>query len=486
VYSGPPIAVSALTTAISLYVLMFADFRGFSQFGFIAGTGILFAVLAMIVVLPALIRAFTTIGLLRIEHMDETEVPWAARTDWRYPRYKTVLVVTLLAVVVSAALVPGLKFEYRFGELEPEFEEYRALREKVRRVYRPSGKRNPAYVVVDEEEHIDEVTRIVEARRAADTLTPTIRTIESLQNRFPTTPAAQSRRLERLQDVRQLLEDPFLNTSDSEDLEKVTNAAQTRAPIALEDVPSHLKNEFASRDGQFGRFLLIYPSVGLSDGRNSMAFGDDISTITLEDGTVYHATSTSIVASDMLRLMLRESPWMVAATLLMVILLMFLVFGSFRWAILALVPLAVGFLLMTAFMDIFAVRLNFYNLVVLPAVLGIGNDCGVHLVYRYREEGPGGLFTTLRSAGEHVTVGLLTTMIGFAWWMFSYHPGLNSIGVLAVIGLGSVLVAALVVLPAVIQWRENVRAREAAGSASTTSEAVTLADDQEADREILP
>jgi predicted RND superfamily exporter protein len=476
VFSGPPITVSALTTAISLYVLMFADFRGFSQFGFIAGTGIMFALIAMVVVLPVLIRVFTTFGLLRIEHMEQAEIPWAARADWRFPRYRTVLTVTILAAIVSAILVPGLRFEYRFGELEPEFEEYRAVREKVRRVYRPSGKRNPAYVVVDREEHIHEVSAILEARRVADSLSPTIRSIESLQNRFPTTPEAQARRLARLAEMRTLLDDPFLNTSDSEDLGRVRRAAQTTAPIALESVPEHLKNQFASRNGEFGRFLLVYPSVGLSDGRNSMAFGEDIGTIALEDGTEYHATSTSIVASDMLRLMLQESPWMVAATFLMVILLMFLVFGSFRWAILALVPLAIGFLLMTAFMDIFSVRLNFYNLVVLPAVLGIGNDCGVHLVYRYREEGPGGLFTTLRSAGEHVTVGLVTTMIGFAWWMFSYHPGLNSIGVLAVIGLGCVLVSALVILPAIIQWREDVRERRGADLPEPDPEHIDVSD----------
>jgi predicted exporter len=61
----------------------------------------------------------------------------------------------------------------------------------------------------------------------------------------------------------------------------------------------------------------------------------------------------------------------------------------------------------------------------------------------------------LRSTGEHVTVGSLTTMIGFAGLMLSFHPGLRSIGELAVVGIGSTLLAALFFLPALLQVRED-------------------------------
>ncbi len=57
---------------------------------------------------------------------------------------------------------------------------------------------------------------------------------------------------------------------------------------------------------------------------------------------------------------------------------------------------------------------NFYNLVVLPAILGIGEDNGVHLASRYREEGERSMWDVLSSTGQHVTIGSLTTMLGFA------------------------------------------------------------------------
>ena len=185
-----------------------------------------------------------------------------------------------------------------------------------------------------------------------------------------------------------------------------------------------------------------------------MAFAEDVAEVTA-DGQTYHAGSTSLVAADMVRLMQKEAPWMVLATLIIVTLLMWLNFRSVRWALLALVPLIVGVLWMMLLMEVFGLRLNFYNLVVLPAVLGIGNDAGVHIVHRYREEGRRSIRYVLRSTGEHVAMGSITTMIGFGGLLLSFHPGLESIGQLAVVGIGSTLIAAVVFLPALLQWLED-------------------------------
>lgn len=456
VSTGPPIAVSALTTAISLLVLIFADFKGFSQFGFIAGVGIILALLSMLFILPALIVLFERWHLVKVQAAAVDE-PQADAGTWRFPWAKPIVGLSLVAVVLGLVFANSIHFEYQFGKLDPVFTEYNDLNAKVRTVFPPSKKRNPAYVVVDTPEDVPVVTAALWAHAAADS-TPTILDVESLQERFPMRPAQQQRRLARIDTIRALLEDPFLKASNSEDLARIRQAAQTRSPISEAQVPDYLKARFSSKDGEIGQFVIVYPTFGLDDGRNSMAFAADVGTITAPDGRTFHAGSTPIVAATMLRLMLRESPWMVLFTAVVLALLMFLVFRSLRWTLLAALPLVVGILWMMGIMELFDVKLNFYNLIVLPAVLGIGNDTGVHLIYRYREEGPGSLRRVLRSTGEHITIGALTTMIGFAWWMFSFHPGLNTIGVLAVIGIGAVLLAALLFLPALLQLMED-RAR---------------------------
>ena len=452
VSTGQAITIGALSTAAALYILVLADFRGFSEFGFIAGTGIVFALIAMIIVMPALIVLFERFHLLQLE---SAQAPVHQAVQGKVPAAQGLVIGSLVAVLIALLLAPRVSFEYDFGSLEPVYESYNARRDYIRRVYDNRGQRNPAYVVVD---HPDEVVPITTALRThidRDTLSPTINKIESMQDRFPTRPADQAVRLERLAYIRSLIEDPFLSEDETEDMARLRRAAQTDSAISIEEVPDFLKTQFTSKSGEMGNFVIIYPSVGLSDGRKSIAFSEDVGRIETEDGSIYHAGSTSLVAADMLKLMQREAPWMILATFVIVLGLMMLNFGSVRWAFLATIPLIVGVLWMLLVMELMDLKLNFYNLIVLPAVLGIGNDAGVHIVHRYREEGPGSIRSVLRSTGEHVTMGSFTTMIGFAGLLLSFHPGLHSIGVLAVVGIGATLVSALVFLPALLQWLET-------------------------------
>ena len=93
-------------------------------------------------------------------------------------------------------------------------------------------------------------------------------------------------------------------------------------------------------------------------------------------------------------------------------------------------------------------QFNFYNLVVLPAILGIGEDSGVHLAYRYREEGKERLAVVLASTGQHITMGSFTTMLLIlVGLLFTSHPGLQSVVNQVHIVTGTTLVTSLTFLP---------------------------------------
>ena len=454
--TGQAIATGALTTAGALYVLSFAQFKGFSEFGVISGTGVLFALVAMTVVMPALLALLERAGLLDLTARAPATNGQAAG---RFGGARPIVVGGLVAVVAAIAFAPSVSFEYDFGSLEPDYTAYEERAAVIDRVNRggDGDRRNPAYVLVDSAKNVPDVVRAV--REKMQDSTSTVLAVESLQERFPLADTAQQGKLQRIADIRETLnENKYLRNQDDEGLERLRRAAQTETPIELAQVPEFLRKQFTTKEGELGTFVMIYPSVGLSDGRKSIAFSNEIGTITTENGNTYHAASTPLVAADMLKLVRAEAPWMVAATFVIVALLMLLNFRSVRWAALALVPLVVGVLWMLLIMEVFGLKLNFYNMVVLPAILGIGNDAGVHMVHRYREEGKRSLWTVLRSTGEHVTMGTLTTAIGFSGLLLSFHPGLNSMGTLAVVGLGTTLAAAIVFLPGLLQWMEDANA----------------------------
>ncbi len=451
--TGAAIMTSATTTAVALFVLMIADFRGFSEFGFISGTGIVLAYLSMLFVLPAIIVIFERYRLILINknlYPTHTKSGEAAP----FPFARTIFIAGTFIVALVLFNTDKLYFEYNFGELEPEFPKYEEYRELRGDIDQATGRRNPAYILADTDEEVRLILQTIREKKKANPET-TILAVEALQERFPVNQVEEEIKLAKIAEIRELLNDPFMQDVEGEYIDILQRASQVREPLSMEDVPDFLKNRFVTRDGELGRFVMIYPAVGLSDGRNSIAFKNEIGVIETSDGRTYHAASTSIVAAEMLELMRDESPYMVAATFIMIFILVYIGFRSFRWTIIAMLPLLIGLSWTFGAMIILGLSFNMYNLVVLPAILGIGNDNGVHLASRYREEGRKSMSAVLKSTGQHITIGSFTTMLGFAGLLLTNPPGLTSIGVLAVVGIGLTLFSALTYLPALVQLLEN-------------------------------
>ncbi len=451
VSTGQGIAVSALTTASALFVLQLADFRGFSEFGLIGGVGILFAVISMLTVLPALLSIAERTGALDLRLRGDASVH---ESETRFPFARTIVAGCLALTALCIAASPEVRFEYDFSKLDPEYDEYFRRAEALEPVFGQSEKRNPAYILLDSPAEVRQVSDAVKELAEQDSL---ILAVESLQERFPVDSVTSGAKLARLAEIRAVLADPFLNADTTGQVARLRQAASATAPIPLDSVPAFITRPFTTKAGEIGNFVIVFPRGSMADGRRSIRFAELIGQVSTPDGGEFYAASTQLVAADMLRLMQDESPLMIGVTFLLVFILVFVSFRSPRWTVVAVVPLLVGLSWMMGLMVLLGVSLTFYNLVVLPTVLGIGNDGGVHLTHRYREEGRGSIRRVLRSTGEHVTMGALTNLVGFGGLLLSSHPGLRSIGVLAVVGIGATLAATLVFYPALLQVIEDNR-----------------------------
>ena len=105
----------------------------------------------------------------------------------------------------------------------------------------------------------------------------------------------------------------------------------------------------------------------------------------------------------------------------------------------------------TAAVSVFAdIPFNFANIIVLPLILGIGVDSGIHLVHRHRSgpHGPGGLLDT--STANAVLFSALTTGGSFSTLALSNHLGISSLAQLLTVGIALMLAANLIVLPAIL------------------------------------
>ena len=129
---------------------------------------------------------------------------------------------------------------------------------------------------------------------------------------------------------------------------------------------------------------------------------------------------------------------------------------SFGDAALVMVPLLLAASLTAATMVILSIPLNVANVIVLPLLLGMGVDNGLHVVGRYRESRS--VQNVYRSTTPRaVVVSVLTTLFSFVALAFADHRGMASMGQLLAIAIGFLLVSTLLVLPALLAWRAQSR-----------------------------
>jgi len=453
--TGKAILTAALTTSIAFFSLTITDFKGFSEFGFIVGTGIIMSLVAMTTVLPAfLVLADQKLGLIRMRSV------WGH--DWgsdrgRFPAPRLIFGLGLIATVYLGSNLHKIKFEYDFTNLRSNLPASQAAKKKIGTISKFNRlSQSPSVVLADNREELDEIVQAVEAKIASDDPTPTIHTVKTLWSALP---SQQDEKLEMIEEIRDLADSEaseLLKGEQKQRLDELRDMLDARK-LTTEDLPKNLLRKFSTVDGSRAYFAFIYPSVQLRDGKNAMAFAGDSQEIRTASGKTFYSSSSSIIFADMLYLMLRDSKWAISITLVVVFLIVIVDFRSLRHALLVMLPLVCGAVWMCGTMYLTSMKLNFYNMVALPTIIGMGIDNGVHLYHRYLEEGHGSLPLVLRSTGGAMLVSMLTTMIGFFGLITATHPGLNSIGKLAVIGLVTCFLAAVVVLPALLQILEGRR-----------------------------
>ena len=148
-----------------------------------------------------------------------------------------------------------------------------------------------------------------------------------------------------------------------------------------------------------------------------------------------------------------------ATTAILVLLL--LLWRKFDDTLIALGPLLIAVVLTQISILVLPVAFTFANVMVLPLLLGIGVDGAIPLVHRARRQashnGPSDVTTT-----RAVWLSALSTIASFGTLVLSNHRGVASLGYLLVIGMLWVLLANLIVLPALLTMRNEYSVKKVA------------------------
>ena len=140
----------------------------FSEFGFIIGTGILFSLVAMVVICPAFIILAERLNLIR---RARSQPPRHLLRKGSYPLPKLTLAFGTIATLYSLYHIGELEFEYDFSKLKPvppPSDNVGSLPQDLK-----EG-RSPAIVMTENYDEAMEVVETVETIKAAGEDTTTI------------------------------------------------------------------------------------------------------------------------------------------------------------------------------------------------------------------------------------------------------------------------------------------------------------------------
>ena len=436
--------MAAITTGASFFALMMTQFRAFSEFGFIAGVGMLLAFVSMYTIFPALVVIAERMGWSPEKKSREPRGRNKGRSLFaiRHPIMVLMTAIAIMAVAVYSA--PKIQFETNTKNLEATLpERFETAKLSARKVLG-----NPSWAVMVTESY-DELIAIDEHftnMRETQGEESTILRVRSLLSFVPP-PDVQQRRLDVIRRLKEqadrlsgLAPEKYKTGKEYLDIETLSIAA----------LPPILKKTYIGAPSTPGYLYYIDPNVKMSDSTEAERFYEDAGQVTIGDKTFYSA-SESFVLVEMLGLMQSDALKAVLLVTLTTIFIVWLFFRNAVASIVVLIPPLCGVLLTLGFMGLFGPRLSIMNMVILPSLVGISVDNGIHIVHRFLGHGPkGDLGYIMLTTGRAALLTTVTTLIGFGGMIAASIGGLQGLALLAIIGFSLCLAMTWYLLPAIL------------------------------------
>ena len=441
---------SAVTNAAAFFVLVFAEFDAFKQFGKIAAFGVLTTLLSTYAFGPALLLLSERFALRKPR-------PISLEADnapaWKPPLGLLVGIVLAMcaAVIASVSVTPRVGFETNLLKLTGEG---KAANLEVHIAEQMGIIMIPGVAWVDSLETARKVSAIARDVQQEDGAESNIAQIASLNDLLP---YDTEKRLALMAELGAILDK--IPNSKKEDARVKQLVEMTRArPWTLEELPIEFRRRFEPFDGK-GTFVLFFPRFGLHDITRLEGWAGALNSIARRaEGAGIHAPilDANRLAAKVFVLIRQDGPLVMGLAALVVFLVIWIALKKLTYALMVTGPLFAGFACLPAGMLLGDISLNFLNVVVLPNLLAIAVDNSVHVFHRYREDGPGSMSRIMRHTGLTAIVATCSNAAGYASMLIARHAGLRSVGLLAVVGVACTFLGTTILFPALIELRERL------------------------------
>jgi predicted RND superfamily exporter protein len=327
---------------------------------------------------------------------------------------------SVVATEEIASLVPATSDEQR-AAVARIAEQLSAIPEKP-----------PLISVIDQESIVQSLVRA--GRGGSRSMTPELRQMVEELRRLP--PSEYFARISRWQQV---------NAAQLLNVFRQLRSMAGPMPPLIGDLPEPLVQRYIGGTGQ--HLLKVY---GQSDIWNMESLRQFVGELESVDPRVTgHPVQTFYASSQMQQSYIHAAIY----SLLAVAIVLVLDFRTINRSLLAMLPMGLGLLQLLGLLGWLDIPLNPANMIVLPLILGIGIDDGVHVVHDALRQGA--RYQSVRYQISNATASAVfltsaTTMIGFGSMMTASHQGLRSLGQVLTLGVLCCLVSSMLVLPVLL------------------------------------
>lgn len=502
---GPGTVTAAMSTAVAFAVALLTDFVGIAELGLIAAGGILIAVAATFVLVPALVAICD-----RRLAPAQVPNPFAANRFRRFVSRHPLLVMGVFALILGGLIpeattlrydcnlmnlqakgLPSVQIQDRIFEknkdgsilfavsLANSREEALSLKAKFERL--PTVRHVHEIASMFPRHSADDTRLMVESIHASlselpenpplpvsidpETIGNEFHEVEKLLERYQAPSALAARvslgqfldRLSELGDesdgraqAKALRGYHAAMTADL--LGKLQGAyrASNAEPVNASDLPVALARRFMSEQGKW--LVEIHPQEDIWDEAALGRFVADVRSVDPE------ATGTPLQTYEATRAIYRGYLDVGLYATVIVVVMLLIDLRSFTDVALAMLPPVVGAVMTAGMLGLVGVPLNPANLIILPLIVGIGVDGGVHVLHDFRQSN-GSRYRISPSTFGAIVLNQLTTVVGFGSLMMAAHRGLFSLGLVLTVGVVSCMVVAVVLLPAMLVFVSQARKR---------------------------
>ena len=509
---GPGIITGGITTGLAFLTLMISETVGMQELGIMAGVGIIFTMLATIIILPTMliIRERLLKNFNKALPPKDVSYPFLGRIAEFTAKYRWIMgIFFLLFTVFLLKRAVNMSVDYNYLNMEPIGLESIHLQEELIEAFDLSSD-----FVMFTTDNLDDTRELTRQAREMETAG----WVESISDYLPDSDGLE-KQYRFLKDLRRNLEGREIrkqmssydvkmyrkelerleaNIIELQDLaflggqDKVYNKAVKLVGEAGDSLARGNITQFINAlDTGLTKIELTYFQQKFSTAFKSTIIdmsntepltldnlpSDIKNRFTGKSGNIFiinvypekniwedarflyrfteeatelseKATGLPPIFVELMDIMSKDGKKATYLAIIAVFLVLLLDFRSLKYALVGMVPLIFGAIWMTGLMEISGLKFTMMNILAVPLIIGIGIDDGVHILHRWKIEK--NLDIVYRSTGKAILLTSLTTMLGFGSLWFATYRGLGSMGIALFIGVGTCFLATLFVIPAIL------------------------------------